>query len=362
MSLSPQQLGKPLKVLRRIQETKDAVSLVLDIPASLQSQFKYQAGQFVTFFLTVSGESLNRSYSLSSSPLVDSEFKITVKKVEGGRGSNFLCNEIRVGDTLLTSPPAGNFFKPLHSANGSHYFLIAAGSGITPVFSIMKTVLSESEKNQVTLIYCNRDRDAIIYLDQLEEWQKKYSAQLRVHHVLSGESGRLTTEGLKNLVSRAPHWTNPSRAFYLCGPTEFMKTAEMGLQTMGVTAGEIRKEDFGGAISKPKVELDSGWTLIGEKSEAQSPEKIIAEIQGEIIEVAAKAELNILETLLEAGAQPPYSCLDGDCMACLAKIQEGLVYQTDPCILTDQNIAAGETLTCQAKPLSRIVKLTFDNL
>ena len=128
MSLSVDQLTKPLKVLRRIQETSDAVSLVLEIPEALKAQFRYQAGQFVTFFLPLPSGTLKRSYSLSSSPLIDPEFKVTVKKVPGGKGSTFLCEVVKEGDTLPTTPPAGTFYKP--ATAGAHSFLFAAGSAL----------------------------------------------------------------------------------------------------------------------------------------------------------------------------------------------------------------------------------------
>ena len=135
MSLSIDQLAKPLKVKARIQETPESVSLVLEIPADLKTKYHYQAGQFVTFFLKIGAEQISRSYSLASSSLTDSDFKVTVKKVTGGRGSNFLCDRVKSGDTLMTTPPAGNFFKPSLEPKGTHYFLFAAGSGITPIFT-----------------------------------------------------------------------------------------------------------------------------------------------------------------------------------------------------------------------------------
>ncbi|HMN67949.1 MAG TPA: ferredoxin--NADP reductase [Bdellovibrionales bacterium] len=366
--MSPDQLGKPLKVLRRIQETPDAVSLVLEIPDSLRAQYRYQAGQFVTFFMNMGGEPLNRSYSLSSSPLVDKEFKITVKKVPLGRGSTFLCEQVQAGDTLLTTPPAGHFFKPSLEPKGTHYFLFAAGSGITPIYSIMKTVLSATPLNQVTLVFCNRNEESIIYREELDQWAKDHPARLDIVHVLSkpsdtwpGRPGRIHRQLIGEIVEMPARGAS-AREYYICGPTEFMNTVKSSLAEHGVPAELIRIEDFAVALHKPTfVEKDS-WTFIGPGTTSESPEKIVAEINGEIVEVAAKEGQSILETLLEAGAQPPYSCMDGSCMACLGKIQEGRVYQEDPGILIDENIKNCESLTCQAKPLSRIVKVTYDNI
>lgn len=365
--MTPEQLAKPLKIIRRIQETADAVSLVLEIPPELKSQYRYQAGQFVTFFMNIAGQNVNRSYSLSSSPIVDSEFKITVKKVPGGRGSTYLCEQVKEGDSLLTTPPAGHFFKP--APEGTHYFLFAAGSGITPVFSIMKTVLKASVSNQVTLVYSNRQEDTVIYKTELESWSKNKPAQLNMIHVLSkpqgswgGYTGRLQKSQIAEILSKRGK-TSDIKEFYLCGPSEFMTTVRNSLIDLGINKVAIHEEDFAvGLQAKPALPLKEDWIVIGEASPAESPEKIIATINGETLEVPAKAEQSVLESLLEAGAQPPYSCMDGTCMACLAKVVEGGVYQETAGILNEDNFAHRETLTCQAKPLSRIVKLSYDNL
>lgn len=368
MSLSPESLAKPLKVLKRIQETPEAVSLVLDIPADLKKQFHYQAGQFVSFFLTIHGEKLARSYSLSSSPLCDQEFKITVKKVPGGKGSTFLCDQVKEGDSLLTTPPAGHFFKPALTDTGVHYLLFAAGSGITPVYSIMKTVLEASKDHRVTLVYGNRDEQNIIYKNEIESWLKKSEGRLKVVHTLSrpsgswtGSRGRITKELVEKVMAEAKGSALPLDC-YLCGPTDFMASTRAVLESHNLTKERIHSEDFGVAVHKPAPNVDAGWTLIGPDPAVETPEKIIAQINGETIEVAAVAGQNILETLLQAGAQPPYSCLDGACMACMGKIQAGRVYQEDPGILNDDNVENCEALTCQAKPLSRIVKVSYDNL
>lgn len=369
--MTPEQLSKPLKVKRRIQETAEAVSLVLDIPADLKAQFRYQAGQFVSFFLTVAGEKISRSYSIPSSPLTDTDFKVTIKKVQGGKGSTFLCENVKEGDTLLTTPPAGHFFKPLLDDKGVHYLLFACGSGITPVFSIMKTVLTAGMNNRATLVYGNRSEEGIIYKAELEQLVKQFEGRLNVMHVLSrpsatwaGLKGRIDERIITRVVDESAD-SRLTRDVYLCGPTEFMNVSKKTLIEKNIPTERIHIEDFGGAIHKPALsgqKVEAHWTFIGPSNVAEAPEKIIAQINGETLEVAAKEGQSILDTLLEAGAQPPYSCLDGACMACMAKIQDGRVYQQDPGILTDDNVKHCEALTCQAKPLSRIVKVSYDNL
>ena len=367
MSLRPDQLGKPLKVVNRRQETPDAITLTLSVPPDLAEKFKYQAGQFVTFFMDIDGQALNRSYSLSTSPLVDVEFCVTIKKVHGGRASSYLCERVKEGDVLLTAPPAGQFFKPSAEPKGTHYYLYAAGSGITPIFSILKTVLTSSPLNRVTLIYCNRFEHSIIYRRELEDWAKMHPTRLDVLHVISkpsedwsGRSGRLSREFIGEILEMPS--TNGGREHYLCGPSDFMSIVRQSLGALGVPEAQLHSEDFAISLPKEKIEVDDGWTFIGDKRPAENPVIIFAEINGEIKEVPAKAGQSVLETLLEAGADPPYSCMNGSCMACLAKCTEGRVYQEDPGILTDDNIENGEMLTCQAKPLSRILRLSFDAL
>jgi len=368
MSLSVNQLAKPLRVKERIQETPEAVSLALEIPADLKGKFHYQAGQFVTFFLDIGGETLARSYSLSSSPLVDQDFKITVKKVPGGRGSNFLCDHVKVGDTLMTTPPSGHFFKPSLDPKGTHYYLFAAGSGVTPVFSVMKTVLQASPLNHVTFLFGNRNEEAIIYGKELELWAQKHPSQLDIVHVLSkpsfqwpGRRGRVDRTFIREVLDM-PEKGAGTREYYLCGPIEFMHVVRNSLLEFGIAKDLIKEENFGVTTHKPKPSVKDAWTFIGPSTEVESPEKIIAQINGEMFEVPAVEGKSILETLLEAGAQPPYSCMDGACMACLGKVQEGRVYQEDPGILSDDNIANCESLTCQAKPLSRTVRISYDNI
>lgn len=368
MSLSVEQLTRPLKVAKRIQETPEAVSLVLEIPADTAPEFVYQAGQFVTLFMEIDGESLNRSYSLCSSPLTDSEFKITVKKVNGGKGSTYLCEKVQAGQVLRVTKPAGHFFKP--ALDDTQYFLIAAGSGITPTYSILKTVLTASEKNEVHLLYCNRNEESIIYAREIEEWQKKFSSRLHVHHLLSqpspswkGERGRFSQAWLKKVLAHQNQ--NLAREFYLCGPDGFMESVSQELETIGVPKSLIRQESFAVGLKAAKApDLNADWTYIGDKARAttESGGHLTALVQGETFECDVKPDQSILEALIEAGANPPYSCMDGACMACLAKVQDGLVYQKDPGILSDENIDNRETLTCQARVLSRNVKVSYDDI
>ena len=368
MSLSTSQLTKPLKVIRRIQETSDAVSLVLEIPNEFKEKFKYEAGQFVTFFLKIGGEELNRSYSLSSAPEVDSQFQVTIKKVPGGKGSTYLCEKVKEGDLLNTTPPAGHFYKHSTQRRPTQFFLFAAGSGITPIISISKRVLATSDENQVHLLYCNRDETNIILKNELTILQEKYPTRLFVRHTLTqpsekwqGLKGRITTNAISDFLQTQDGMM--AKEYYCCGPSGFMKMVKESLLSLKIAKESIHEESFATPIPANKdMPKNPSWTYIGPGTQDGEPEKIVAIISDEVVEVEAKKGMTILESLMEAGASPPYSCMAGACMACLAKVEEGLLYQEDPGILVEENIEKHETLTCQAKPLSRVVRVSYDNL
>lgn len=374
MSDLKSKITKPLKVANKISETDDAVSFQLEIPDEWTSQFSYQAGQFVTLFLNVNGQEISRSYSLCTSPHYDKAFQITVKRVSGGLGSNYLLDKVQAGDTLDVTPPQGQFFKPLTPHPQNHYFLFAAGSGITPVFSILKEILITRPDEKVFLFFSNRSENDIIYKNWLDQLKEDYPNRLYVTHMLSKPiSSRLTLVGrcsalmAKNFVLEHSEGA-VARQAYICGPEGFMDQVTEGLSLAGLRADEIRKESFG-AAPRPSAPSDSQQTdanlegkfVIGDQTPVGNPEKLIAILGGEKFEMEINPHISILENLIQAGQNPPYSCMNGACMACMAKVKSGRVYQDDPGILTDENMAAGETLTCQAKALTPTVIVDYDD-
>lgn len=360
-----EQLTHPLKVSKIAKETNDAVSIAFEIPENLKKIFTYRAGQFVTLALKIEGQEVNRSYSLCTSPLTETEFKIAVKKVRGGMASTFLCEKLKVGEILRVTPPAGQFFRPTLEA--AHYVLFGAGSGITPLISILKTVLSSNPQNSITLVYSNRNEGSIIFKDEIESLREKHSSRLEVHHLLSQPTSnvrptRCTPDWVKSFVTSK----NLQKAeFYLCGPDEFMASISETLLQAKISKEQIHQESFAiGLTKKTSVEFKKDWTYVGDKNAAEeiAGGHLKAIIQGEEVECEVKKDQSILEALIEAGANPPYSCMDGACMACLAKVKEGLVYQSDLGILSEENVENRETLTCQARVLSRTVKVSYDEI
>ena len=361
-----------LKIEKKIWETEDAASFNFYLPRQINEDFSYTAGQFVGLHLTIDGKEYHRSYSLSSSPLVDEHFQITVKRVQGGKVSNYLLDHVKEGDTIEVSSPQGRFFHQPQKNNGGLYLFFAAGSGITPVYSIMKTLLASHPQNKVVFVDCNRNEKCIIYKKELDALQQKEGERLQIVHVLSQPedkshlfTGRLSQEHLKILMKQLALQT--AEQAYMCGPDEWMKTIRTELGQLGFPTDRLYSESFG--IPTPQsfqktAEVSPDWIIVGpdkEKPQAQA-QKIKALIGGEWIEADCKPSQSILDCLIEAGANPPYSCMDGACMACVAKVVEGAAFQKEPGILADENFNNREILTCQAQPWSQNVSVDYDHL
>lgn len=365
MALSKEQLTFPLKVSKKIQETEDTYSFQLEIPESEKDKFSYKAGQFVTFFMNINDQEVRRSYSLSSTPQ-DDFFQVSVKRVANGKGSNYLIDQINEGDKLYTTPPSGHFTLKQH--NFSELTLVAAGSGITPVFSLLQESLSTSDR-KVSLIYTSRNEENIIFRKKLEELEKKHLTFKVTHYLTqpsgswSGKTGRLDSPSLIELLKDA----NKDTEYYLCGPEELMNLTKEVLTRLNIPKEQVHHELFTSPNETTKNDSTAsinteGLNIIGESSNLNTPETIEVLLDGETHQVKYNDEDSILEALLGNSLNPPYSCMDGTCMACMGVVTSGTVGQEDLGILTEENIEANECLTCQAKPLSSSVKIDFDNI
>lgn len=355
-----EKLTHPLKVSKKISETADAVSLIFDIPKNLSSQFIYRPGQFVTIFMKIGGDWVSRSYSISSAPQVDKDFKITIKRVPGGKMSPLLVNSVKAGDELRIVSPAGMFYHRPTDNKSRLYLFFAAGSGITPIYSIAKSVLHENPKNLVQLYYSSKDKNSIIYGQELEAWQKSQSPRVAIEHFLTRESSKPTRMDsvTRQRIFKAATSQNLMIEVFSCGPENFMAEIKNDALGFGIPSAQIHQESFGVV---PTLHPPDSRTLIGDKSAERGDKQfsVMADIDGEKIEIQTDGKINILEALMNEGHNPPFSCMSGSCMACMAKIDSGLVAQEDPGILTDDNIEAGECLTCQAVPLSKLVKIRY---
>ncbi len=364
------QITYPLIIKKKIKECDNACSLVLT-PKNLEDQklFLYKPAQFLSFHIEVDGKKVMRSYSISSCPLTREDLTTSIKKLPYGKASSYLVDEIKENDIIYSSRPQGRFFKIPDSLKPRHYLMVAGGSGITPLFSILKTVLLSDKQNQVTLVYCNKNENSIIYKNPLKEWEKRYSDRFQVIHFISRpvtheyeNQGRLTEKTFTHIVNTC-NTKQLDMESYLCGPTELMKMIETILLE-SIDKKMIRKESFGVVQKKKPAHAPTSALIISadgsSHSSGETVESIHARLDGEKIEISAEPDVSILDQLIDAGHAPPFSCMEGNCMTCMAVLKKGKVYQDEPGILVEENIEAKEILTCQAKPLTRTVEVDYE--
>jgi 3-ketosteroid 9alpha-monooxygenase subunit B len=332
----------PLRVRRLVNETPDAISIELEIPAELEPAFRYRAGQFVTFRLRVDGEQHLRSYSMASAPDVDDQMTVTVKRVPGGVISNWLADTVAEGDILETTRPAGMFC--LDDADGDVVGL-AAGSGITPVYSVLKTALAATPR-RVRLLYANRDRESVIFGRDLDRLCEQHRERFDVVHHLDDDSGFVESRDVEALVGV------PNSSYYVCGPVPFMDLAERTLLDNGVDASQIHIERF--SPLPDTQEIPPPFATNGAM-------QITIELAGEKRTGDYRPGTSILQTARQMGMKPPYSCENGDCATCMAKVIDGSVTMRANNALFDDEIAEGWVLTCQGVPESPHVHVVYED-
>jgi 3-ketosteroid 9alpha-monooxygenase subunit B len=330
-----------LPVARVVTETADAASIVFDVPAELADGFRYAAGQFVTVRVEVGGEAHHRCYSMSSTPGVDPELQVTVKRVPGGIVSNWLLDNVVAGSHLDITRPAGVFtMRP----DETEVVAFAGGSGITPMLSIAKAALAAGDR-PVRLLYANRDRESVIFAEALERLAAEHGERLAVTHHLDVDDGFVDAAAVQAFLGDAP----PRGAgYYLCGPAPFMDVVEAALLPAGVDAARIHVERF---------------TPAGEATvEAAAPDGITVTIalNGKKATTDHRPGTTILQTARQVGMSPPFSCESGSCATCMARLTEGTAQMHVNDALTDDEVAEGWVLTCQAVPTSATVHVVYE--
>ena len=337
-----------LRVAEVIDETPDAKSIVFAIPDALRQVFRYRAGQFLTLEVPWAGAMLRRCYSLASSPQCDPAPKVTVKRVKDGRASNWINDHVRAGDTLSVLPPEGRFV--LTDTDGP-LVLFAGGSGITPVISLVKTALLTGSR-KVLLFYANRDQRSIIFKSELAALSAKYPQRIELTHHLDDQKGFVTGEDVRALAARG----EARGVFYICGPGPFMETVERGLLGAGVDPTRVRIERF---ISLPDPGAEPN-TAPAPAAEGALPSEIEIELRGQKHVVAYKEGSSILKAVREAGLDAPYSCEEGFCGCCAARLLEGRVHMAATDALTEEEKRRGLILTCQARPLTSRCRVRYE--
>jgi 3-ketosteroid 9alpha-monooxygenase subunit B len=336
-----------LRIARVVDETSDARSYVLEIPEEIADRFAYRAGQFLTFRITVDGERLVRCYSLASSPDADREVKVTVKRIEGGRVSNWMNDQLRAGDSLETMRPAGVFVL---QGRSTPLLLFGAGSGVTPVISLLKSALVTSER-PIQLVYANRDQGSIIFREELDELVARHPDRLRVIHRLDCDSGFIDRESVRSYVGDAL-----GADFYVCGPTAFMDTVEGTLDELGIDPSQIFVERF--VSLHDEVDPASAGHELREEGDAV-PGTVGISLDGERSAIAYAAGQTLLEAVRAAGLEPPFACEEGYCSCCMARVVKGSVRMLANDALDADQVAEGWVLTCQSIPTSDDLEVEY---
>ncbi|GAA3146688.1 ferredoxin--NADP reductase [Planomonospora alba] len=349
--------GHRLRVRRVVTETAQARSLVFEVPEELRERFAYLPGQFLTLRVPVPGGALGRCYSLSSTPGVEHDLKVTVKRVAGGTGSNWICDHVEAGDLIEVLPPAGRFTSPDLMAD---HLLIAAGSGITPIMSILKAVLS-GPAGRAVLLYANRDETSVIFAGELRELAARHPERLTVIHLLESVQGRPTADQLAPLV-------RPFAGFagaFVCGPEPFMDAAERALLACGMPRGRVTTERFHSLAADPfRIAPEPADTQGGQGSrDAQdaAPVRLAVTLDGRRASLSWPSGTTLLEVLLAGGLDAPFSCREGSCSACACKVVSGEVKMLRNEVLEEQDLAEGWVLGCQSLPVTEAVEVTYDD-
>ncbi|MEZ0338853.1 2Fe-2S iron-sulfur cluster-binding protein [Mycobacterium sp. pV006] len=331
----------PLRIKRVVRETCDAVSLVLDVPESCSHRFQYKAGQFLTLRVSVQGQDLRRCYSMSSAPLED-ELRITVKRDPGGVVSNWLNDTAAEGHQLHAAPPEGKFVLDEGVSASEPLVAFAGGSGITPIMSLVRTVLADSDR-PVKLFYANRGRNSVIFSDVLDRLAEEHPDRLVVCHHFDEDAGVVTPEAVESFAgdTGAGH-------FFICGPAPFMDTVEKTLLAAGVTKDRLHLERFTVAEIPPG---DIG---------TQETDEIVIELNRTKTTATYRKGDTLLQTARSAGLKAPYSCETGSCGTCMARIVEGSARMVNNDALDDDEVAEGWVVSCQALPTSPRVHMIYE--
>lgn len=350
----------PLKVKQVKKETADCVSLVFEIPETLSGTFQFEQGQNITLKTVIDGEELRRSYSICSSPF-DKELRVAVKKVEGGKFSSFANDQLQPGQVIDVLPPTGKFNCRLHPDHKKHYLAFAAGSGITPVLSIIKTTLQTEPGSHFTLVYGNRNRHSIIFFEELEGLKNKFLRRFNLINILSREkaetpinAGRIDTEKLNELARLIDY--DRVDEYFICGPENMIFCVKDFLEARKTDPKKIHFELF-----TTPGQQQAGPKKIKDITPSGPQSNITVKLDGRSFDFNLGFNSdNILDAALQQGADLPYACKGGVCCTCKARLVEGEVSMEVNWGLEEEEIEQGYILTCQSHPKTDRVVVDFD--
>ncbi|MFD2562805.1 1,2-phenylacetyl-CoA epoxidase subunit PaaE [Aquimarina rubra] len=350
-----------IKIAEVLKETKDCTAITFDIPQDLKKKFSYKQGQYLTLKTILDGEEVRRNYSLCSSPIED-KWQVAVKRIDGGLFSNYACNVLKAGDELEVLPPNGSFYTEVDATRPKNYIVFAAGSGITPILSIIKTHLASEPNSTFKLFYLNRTVKSIIFKEEIEALRNTYFGRFEIFYFLTKEhrdipllNGRFTSEKLKELTDKIIDVSDIDECF-ICGPEEMIFL--------------IRDELVEAGLSKDKIHYELFFSGITEEDKKRAETAIEHKFDGtEVTIIDGGKEFhfgmndeydNILDGALAAGADLPFACKGGVCSTCKCRLVEGEVEMKINYALEEDEVAKGLVLSCQAVPTTEKVVVDFD--
>jgi len=349
-----------LRVAEVIAETSDANSIRFDLPVELRDRFAFKAGQHLTLRATIDGEEVRRNYSLCTAP-AEQDWMVTVKRIGGGLFSNWIGDRLKVGDTIDVMPPHGSFTTQLDPARARHVVGIAGGSGITPVMSLIKTLLRDEPDSRFTLLYGNRDSSSVIFLEALAGLKDKHLGRFELYHFLEQEeqdidlfNGMLNRERCAEAIACLVADAADVSDWFICGPGPMMDAAEGALLDRNVPRERIHIERF--TADRPADAVAREIAQLQTQAEGVT---LAVTLDGRTRRVPFTAG-NILDSAREAGLPAPFACKAGVCATCRARVTSGKVEMAARYGLTDEEVAAGYVLTCQSVPVGDGVAVDYD--
>ncbi len=351
----------PLTVRNIQRETPESVVIELETPNN-SSEFNYKSGQYLTFSLNINGEDLHRSYSICSAPH-ENKLQVAVKEVENGRMSSYLNRNLKSGDKLMSMIPMGKFFVPFNSQNRKHYVFFAAGSGITPIISLIKTVLKEEANSMVTLFYGNRSSSGTIFRNELNNLAQ--NDQFKLYSIYSNNesssplfAGRINFGKTLELINNYCK-DDFSKEYFICGPAEMIQSVSEALKDNNISPELIHFEYFAPPTEKKNEEKIAVVVTSESDFTGEAKLEVILDDRTYNFNLNNKG-ISVLDAVLDQGADAPYSCKGGVCTTCRARILEGSVKMDSNFALTDSEIKGGYILTCQSHPTSSVLKVSYD--
>ncbi len=352
----------PLKVVQVTEETQDSKSVEFQIPQDLLHTFQYQSGQYLTLRFNINGEEVRRAYSLCSSPHNQGSLKVGVKRVKGGLVSNYINDRIKVGQTLDVLPPMGDFFVEANPENYKSYYLFAAGSGITPILSILRTVLETELNSHVYMVYGNKNQNTIMFDNEIKDLHKQYADRFHLKYTLSKpksswsglfssknkafRKGRIDPNYVRQFISDNPPYAQNTE-YYVCGPEAMISNTKQALESIDIPENRIHIEYFGTGSTKTNEGVDNAI--------------LTAIINEESFDVTIPKSKTILRTLLDNKLDVPYSCEGGVCGMCKCKLTKGEVSMNNTMALDESEIEEGFILACQSVALTKTLEVHIND-